>query len=177
MIQKRGLSPVIAVVLLLMITLIAVSIVISFLMPFIRGLLEESSECFEVREDLSFGGTPYNCFNGTLTGGVTGFSVRVDNENIVGFRVSLQSQGTSDAIDIANGATNPNVKMLLGGGGFGSDLELPRKGGVRTYVLNSIADKAEILPLLESGKECELSDKIIISECNDPQVIADLYAP
>ena len=165
--MKRGLSPVIAVVLLVLITIVAATIIVAFVIPFVNKNLDEGSECFEVLGDLSFDETPYNCFNDNGEFERTGFSVRIDNENIIGFRVSLVTQGSYDGVDIINGnegnSLNPNIRMLLVTFGV---LEVPGRGGVRTYVAKGLFYKAEIFPILKGGGKCGLSDDILFSQCD-----------
>ena len=173
--EKRGLSPIIAVVLLLMITVVAAGIILAFVVPFVKENLSSSGECFEVLGDLKFDETPFNCFNSTEDGGRTGFSVRIDNEKIVGFRISLQSEGSSDAFDIESGTQASNIRMLLDN--FNSPLEVPTRGGVRTYVTQGIFEKLEIFPILESKRKCDMADEIKIDKCEDPDAIDKVGSP
>ena len=174
--KKRGLSPVIAVVLLLLITVIAAGIIVAFVVPFVNDNLRSSGECFDVLGDLSFDETPFNCFNNTDDGGRTGFSVRVNNDAIIGFRVSLQATGSSNAVDVENGTNgsllNPEIRMLTND--FSILLSVPGRGGVRTYVAMGIFDKAEIFPILESGGKCELADDINFKRCEGPDIIGNI---
>lgn len=172
--DKGGLSPVIAVVLLLLITIIAAGIIVTFVVPFVNDNLESSGECFDVLGDLSFDETPFNCFNSTNSR--TGFSVRVDNDAIIGFRVSLQATGSSNAVDIENGTENSEIRMLTDID-FNQPLQVPERGGVRTYVSMGIFDKAEIFPILKGGGKCELADEINFDECIDPDAIQYVGSP
>jgi len=181
-IKKRGLSPVIAVVLLMLITIVAAGIIVAFVIPFVKQSLGGGGECFDVLGDLSFDETPYNCFNSSASINLmpdqkrTGFSVRIDNENIIGFRVSLQAQGSADALDIKNGTDDSEItdKIRMLGKDFNNPLEVPKKGGVRTYVAKGVFDKAELFPILESGAKCDSAGDIKLNECEDPQVMIDL---
>ena len=166
--NNRGLSPVIAVVLLLLITIVAAGIIIAFVIPFVENTLDDSGECFDVLGDLSFAQTEFNCFNSTQE--TTGISVRNDNENIVGFRLSLQSGGSADSFDILQGESYEGLKMLEGV--FDENLEAPAEGGVRTYVASGQFDRAEIFPLLGSGRACNLADEINFVACEDPEASA-----
>ena len=162
--DKRGLSPVIAVVLLVMITVVAAGIIVGFVVPFVKEGLVNSEECFNVLEDLSFAGTPYNCYYPINDS--TGFSIQINDESIVGFRVALLSEGSADSYDIDNESTG-TIFGMLGDGGVGGDLTVPKRGGVRTYVLYGKFEQIEIFPILESGGKCEKTDNIIIKNCVD----------
>ena len=167
-IKKKGLSPVIAVVLLLVITMIAAGIIIGVVVPFVQDNLEDSKACFEVLNDLSFASTLFNCVNDTSNR--TGFSVRIDSEEITGFRVSLQAQGSSDSFDVEAGFSLDKIKMLKEDS-FNTSLQVPERGGVRTYVANGTFDRVEIFPILSSGAKCDLADDITLSICTDSNAI------
>ena len=156
---KRGLSPVIAVVLLVMITVVAASIIIAFVVPFTRENLDSGKSCFDILGDLEFTETQYNCINASSDGlGRTGFSLRIENSDIIGFRVSLEKTGSSDVYEITNKTSSSEIRMLSGI--FDQVLSVPKKGEVRTYVAKGTFDRVSIYPLLSSGAECELADEI-----------------
>ncbi|MCH7568907.1 MAG: type IV pilin N-terminal domain-containing protein [Nanoarchaeota archaeon] len=171
-IKKRGVSPVVATVLLLLITIIAVSLVAIFVVPFVKKTLTGSEECFGILGSLSFDDSPYNCF---VENNRTGFSIRIDSENIIGFKVALFEMGTSNAYEIFNETNLSNIRML--DGNFSELLELPRKGGVRTYVADGVFKRIEINPLLGSGKICGEADNIRINKCLDSDIIRLIESP
>ncbi len=169
--DKRGLSPVIAVVLLIMITIVAIGIIASFLIPFIRDSLGEGKECFEVLSDLHFAETPYNCYDDDSSADdSTGFSIGIDDERIKGFSVALISGGSSDAIDIIDNtdgdSLTPKISIFDGSAGGATTLTVPKRGGIRTYIAEGIFDRIEIYPILESGNKCDLSDSIELRPCD-----------
>lgn len=165
--HKRGLSPVIATVLLLIITFVAVAILATYIIPFITGSLKDSGSCYKVLNGLTFSETGYNCVANDVDAAKerTGFSVRVDNENIVGFKVNLYSQGQSEVREIMNG-TQANSIVMLNGGAL---LEMPQTGGVLTYVAtDNMYERIELNPILRSGMVCGVSDTLHdISPCLD----------
>ena len=50
-----------------------------------------------------------------------------------------------------------------------SNLYLPKSGEVRTYYYNNsdIFESARVYPILKSGRKCELSDTVVITECEN----------
>lgn len=165
----RGLSAVVATVLLLSITIAAAALIAPFVINFVKDNLNEGEMCFDILGDLSFEESPYNCKYDDGIGNLrTGFSVRIENEKILGFKVSLASGGSSDIFEINDGQILNNIKML--GGAFNEPLEFPSKGGVRTYVADNLYDNIEIFPILENGKLCGASDSIEINECFDSDI-------
>jgi flagellin-like protein len=169
---KRGVSPVIATVLLVVITLVAVAILASFVIPFVKKNLG-SQECFDVLGHLKFESSNYVCYL-SGTDNRTGFSVRADDDNLIGFRAIFYAGGSSEPAEILNGTDgttlNPQV-FMLGGSSF---LAMPQKGGVRTYVVHGVYEKVELYPILKSGTTCDQSDSIELSRCLDSDVITAL---
>ena len=105
---KRGISPIIATVLLIVLTLVAISILAVFVVPFVRESLQGSKSCVAVIGKIHFDdGSGYNCKD-TLAGeSRTGFSVTILSEDIVGFKATLFSSGSSDTYSITNGSDFP----------------------------------------------------------------------
>lgn len=165
--SKRGLSPVVATVLIIMITVVAATMIAVFLIPFINDKLGEGKGCFEVLGDISFHGTEYGCYSGTQ-GEVTGFSVNVNSDKIQGFTLLAVKGGKSNRYKIIDGANYPDLKML-GDGLFGGEeiypIEFPGEGGIRTYVYNGAVDSFEIYPILKDGEQCEQSGQFEPNLC------------
>jgi len=172
--KKRGLSPVVATVLIVLLTVVSVSILSAFVIPFVRDNLEGSGQCFEVVGKLEIYETPYNCYASSSGKEGTGFSISVDDEKIIGFRVSLVQGGSFDSYEIKGGATLNNIRML--GSNFSQPLQIPSNGGVRTYIADGDFDKIEVFALLDSGDSCDLSDSLNVKPCitQDSEVIGNL---
>lgn len=173
MITKRGVSPVIATVLLLVLTLVIVGILAVFVVPFTDNSLKGSDECFNVISKLSFDESPYNCIAQTTAVNRTGFSVKVSDKSITAFKVTLfqtvgSSAGSAVSYDIRNGDTSPDVRML--NGAFSGPLAVPNTGDTLTYVADGFYDRIEVYPLLSSGGTCDEHDTIRISPCVTPEI-------
>ena len=170
--NKRGVSAVIAAVLLIMITVIAAGMIFSFVIPFVKQQTESATECFDVFGGLEFASTAYNCnvlasASGCGTDGTsacfdrTGFSIKVSKEGIEGLKVSLVAGGSSTALDIKSGEEVSGLLMLDGT----ESLEVPQSGETRTYVANDTYESAEVAAILENGRTCDVSDNIVFSAC------------
>ena len=180
--DKRGVSPVIATVLLLVLTLVAVSILSVFVIPFVKNSLSGGEDCVKTLGDISINEeTGYLCYvekpeTGTGNEGEieyrTGFSVRIDNENIVGFKVNLIYEGSSKSFQVESGKNDSNLRML--DKNFGQSFEVPTSGGTRTYVTKGRFSSVEIVPVLENGRICDNRDEIQIPQClaNSPSIEA-----
>jgi hypothetical protein len=172
--NKRGVSPVVAEVLLVMLTLAAIGIVVAFVLPFIKENLNKSTEClnykdyFKFQEVFKLGAESYkyNCKNNTNH--LYGISIKAGSdkslaESIIGFNVVFVGITSSKAVRIDGGASVDGVNMISGTG----PLEIPNAGEVRTYVYSSLEGfkKMEVYPVLKSGRICEMSDSIDIVPC------------
>jgi len=165
--NTRGVSPVIATVLIILVTILAAGILAPFVINFTEKNLDESGSCFDILGELAFAETKFNC----NYGGHTGFSVQVKSDAITSFKVSLTATGASDVIEIVNGTNptgSPDVRMLQDFFAT-STLLMPQKGGTRTYVAQGAYDSAEVSAVLADGQVCGTSDTIIFNPCSDPE--------
>lgn len=173
--KRRGISPVVATVLVILITIIAAGLIAPFVTNFVKDNLDDSGSCFEVLGDLEFAETGFNCYYNISSNPSnlnTGFSVRVGDETISGFKISLIATGSSDSFDVSEGATLTGIKMLENPPvGMPSVLEFPDVGGVKTYVVSGKYDRAEVSPVLENGNTCSVSDSIQFIECNSAEAV------
>ena len=170
MVKKKGVSPVIATVLLLVLTIVAISILAVFIIPFVKNSLGSSKGCFDVLGDIKFDAeSRYNCNYQNDSGARTGFSVRIDSEDIVGFSLTLFQQGSANSFRIENGTTDAQVTEVIRmlDGNFTNPLIVPVKGGGRTYVAKGVFERAEVNPLLSNGKVCDAQETIALEPCTD----------
>ena len=175
--NKCGVSPVVAIVLILMLTVAAIAIVAGFVIPFIRNQLQKGTECidymdyFTFEESFELGGEKYkyNCYTSVGADILNGASVRTSSdeslmEGIKGFKLIFLGTGASKSVDIIDGEVVSGVKML---GIAGENLELPGAGELRTYVYTSseVFQKMEIYPILKNDRVCEMNDEIRLIQC------------
>ena len=179
MVMRKGVSPVIATVLLVVLTLVAVGILAAFLIPFVNDSFKDSKECFDVLGKVKFDmDSPYNCRVNGATGGTasaTGFSVRMDTDQVFALKAVFTKSGRGNTYDIENGTVTEGIRML--NGAVGGNLEVPFKGGVRTYVANDWYDRVEISAVLKSGAVCDMREKLTVNDCVDPTVANELITP
>ena len=86
----------------------------------------------------------------------------MSNDDIIGFRVALEADGSSDTKDIVDGEIVEGIIMLDGT----EELTVPNSGGVRTYKANGVFNKIQLFPILEGGAKCDLADEITLTECS-----------
>jgi len=165
---KRGLSPIIATVLIVLLTVAGVAVLVGIVVPFVRDNLNKSTECsnfqgyFEFVEDFDYGGKNYNfnCFSGSRYGiSLEATSAKsVDEKELLGFHLGFFGEGISEGVE-------PNELIMLNGS---LEIDLPERGEIRTYIYPSIEEynRMEVYPVLSNGKVCEKSDDIEIISCD-----------
>lgn len=160
--EKRGLSGIIATVLIVMLTITAASMLFIFVVPWIRDMLDCSKISNDLQDKISIELGEYTCYNPTNT---TIMIKKKESKDlgIMGYRILLMSSGTGTTYDIRNNTGTSGVKML-----DGTDLLRvpPDIGGSETYVFTGKAESAEVMPLLADGKTCSVkSVKEKIENC------------
>jgi len=172
--DKRGIAPVIATILIVLLTMVAVSILAAFIIPFVRENLQKGTECLPYREyfkfDESFG---YNCFDAQGKHGISvkaGTATKKVSEKISGFELVSITEGESKKISFKKeqAACDSGVKTL--GSNCQGNLKIPEPGEIITYVYES-ADKSkytsiEVYPTLASEAICEKSDSVKLIPCS-----------
>lgn len=144
---KKGVSAVVATVLIVLITFMAVGLVWGIILPMVKESLSKGASCFELRDYVKIIEGDYTCYN--TAGGQTKIMMErgMENISIGGFRVSIFAGGSSTTYNVVPGSTE--VGMLNGG-----DVEIPKPGEARTYIFNITGGKAEIGILLKGEKIC-----------------------
>jgi FlaG/FlaF family flagellin (archaellin) len=175
--NKRGVSTVVIEVLLILITIAAVMLVASFVVPFVREKLQQSTQCLDVKDSLQFQesitykGQEYN-FN-CENNGVYGFSVknnggmRNKSLSLGGVVVTLSDGKNIKKLVIRDGDGAGEIKLL---NSTSTTLIYPKAGDIQTYVYrnaNANYTLMEVYPLLENEATCEKTDSIEITKCAD----------
>lgn len=181
--NKKALSPVVATILLVLLTFSAVVIVAKFIVPLITKNLNSGSECFSFSDyfyfEKEFG---YNCYQTRDGGWLTAVSVGAaaaedeDSSQVIGFQLSFTKDGDSIGVEVREGQAASNgeggIRML---NGSMTNIEIPKSGEVRTYVYNSNSfySNVNVYPLLKSGRVCDRTDTIKIQGevCGDDRII------
>ena len=185
--NKKGLSPIIAAVLLLLVTIAAIAIIAGVIVPFTREGLEESSSCldfqtyFQFEENFEFGGeiNKYNCYD--ETNNLQGLSIAarsermINDSGIIGFNLILtNADDTTKAVSVREGAAScvDGGVRLFGDPSCSDDLSVPKIGEIVNYVYNLELDdvdieELEVYPVLKGDKACEVSDFINNIDCRN----------
>lgn len=165
--NNKGLSTIIATVLIVLLTIAAASILFVFVVPWIRDMLD----CAKIKNDLQdkivIEQSMYTCYNNTDSTTRIMISKKESKElDIIGYRVLLTASGTGKSYEIRNGTDGTIIKVKM----YDDNTLLrvpPSLGGSETYVFQDIkAESAEVMPLLANGKTCGDSVKEKINNCN-----------
>ena len=173
MLKKRAISSVVATMLLILLTIVSISILAGFIVPFVKKSLK-STDCFEFRSyykfDDSFG---YNCYDTNGNEKSYSITLKADGTNTDEEPESLslrffKANGVT-VLNIKNGNTLPEITML--DPSLGSNLIIPTAGGTYPvlsylYTSNDLYDKVEVYPVLADNKVCEKSDSVKIIKCS-----------
>ncbi len=176
--RKKGISTVVATVLILLITVVIAGIVSQVVVPFVQKSLSESRECFVYRDyfivEESLG---YSCFQKNSNNAFFyGISIKAsvgDDEianEVNGFKLVFIKDSSSKTKDVISGLTkdkNQEGVWILGERVLGG-IRIPKQGEVLTYVYNGGIEeykKIEVYPILKSGKICPMTDNMKVIEC------------
>ena len=163
---KKGISDVIATVLILMLTIVTVVIIAGVIVPFVREGITESTRCVPLREALAFDAEqPYNCY----ADGLNGVSVKAkfdESISISGFSLVFAKTGASESVKVESNSPAGQIRML---NSSLTTLSVPGPGELSTYVYrsNTNFDTVEIFPMLPDGKICDATDKIRLQACGE----------
>ena len=158
---KRGVSPVVATMLLLVLTIVLASVIFAFVIPFVQEQLGNSKACLAVIDGVEFPDSKFNCYVASTA--ETGFSFKVKSPDVKGVRISfIDDAGNSDVKDFPYEDDDIRFRTIEGSYGLALD-DFPESGGQRTYVTNKIYSKSEIAPITESGDICAVADVVDFS--------------
>jgi len=165
---KRGLSPGVAIILLIAVTVIAVTMIFAFVRPWIQDMLSDKGSCFQTMGEVNLVaeiGSVESCYdeeNGEAVVIVKRGSS--DAFELKGFVIALDLEGESKSFEIIDGQNNSEIKKY--NGEYGEQLSIPGRGEAITYVIKSVlASKARIAPILKSGVTCSETDDIELILC------------
>lgn len=167
--KNKGLSTVIATVLIILLVTISIGIVWKFISNIVNpDELEKAHSCFDVESSntVTINGY-YTCYNKTSNN--VQFSINIEDVDIDGLVVTILTSGNSKSFTLTNeNTTSANLKPY--GGQYSTNVTLPGKNEGKTYVAQgfgeiSKVDSIKIAPIVD-GKQCGQSDATYqIDEC------------
>lgn len=175
--NRRGLSEVIATMLIVLLSVAMIAVIAKFVVPFVKNSLNKSSECLKYRESYKFqevfysdnAELRYNCYTDSLVGFSIKGDASMENESeLSGFDLVLFEEGSSKKISVRQGLTKTSELRMLNQNQ--NNIQIPLRGEVRTYVHEKQTGEGqysymEVYPVLSSGRVCEASDNIKLRDC------------
>lgn len=185
-INKKGLSTVVASVILIVLTVTAIVIIAQFAVPFVKNSLNKGSECLDYQQYYKFDNSfDYNCRSDGIS---YIFSVSANGdkeleENVKGIKVVFYNETGSVPLEVFDGKeTNgtftmfnptPSTKTIKISPIRTATVNIylfniPRSGEVKSYIYNSTSlfNRMESYVVLNSGRTCETkTDEITLEDC------------
>ena len=146
--NKKGISAVVATVLIILITVAAVTIIWAAIIPMIQEQIGGSTECFDAQAAITVS-SDYTCFNST------GIKVQVHrgvgDYELLGLEIFTATQGTSNSTRIA-------------------EANVPDSNGERVYYIinNTDVDEVAVAAVVGTGsaeKICTKGSMVPIRPC------------
>lgn len=147
--NKKGISAIIATVLIILVTVAGVAIVGVAIQPFIKGL-GGTSECFDATSQVTIL-EDYTCYDASSNNVSVQVSRGSKDFDLVGIQVLISSGGNSNSFKI--------------------DENLPTIPGEKVYQIDLtgiVPDQVQIAPIIKIGnseKTCEISSTIDLRDC------------
>jgi len=158
MINKKGISEVIATVLIVMLTVGAASILFVFVIPWVTTMLDDSKICNDLQDSISIVGGAYTCYVSVPAPVSTRVMIRINegkDAEVAGFAVSLASSGSAKRYEIKNGEESSSGSVVVSMLDGNEMLTVPEVGGAETYVFTGVkAESVDVSPLTVNGKTC-----------------------
>ena len=174
MMNKKGLSTIVATSMVILITVVLVGMLILYLIPFVKNNLSKGSECLDYDDYFTFEDSlGFNCYSLQDEKSIY-YSVRAKNDagagnKIAGYDLELFGAGISQTIEVREGS-EINVLSMYGGD---RALSIPGAGSTLTYKHHQDVSTGHktysylnIYPALKSGRVCgKRSDRLNLITC------------
>jgi hypothetical protein len=166
--NKKGLSTVIATVLIILLVVVSVSIVWVFVKNIIEGRTKSTASCFDVEssDKVSLNGQ-YTCYN--KTSGEVQFSIDIGEIEIDSLKVYVAASGSSKSFTLNNTAVDvPRLRPYKQASG---PVQLPGKNEGLTYVVSGFLgaekiDSIKIAPVVDGNTCSSSSETYQIDSCS-----------
>lgn len=170
--DKKGVSAIVATVLIIMITVAAVAIIWAAIIPMVKDSISGGTVCFDAESDVSLKANDLTCYEKDGNDTILKISIEKSNNEkvqLTGFNVQLISDGSSDTIRVGG---NKESSAVVDG-----NKSIPGDGESKMIKINisnlsesniSAYEKVSIAPIAKSGskeKLCRVVGEASISEC------------
>ncbi|MEK6859195.1 MAG: hypothetical protein AABX54_00115 [Nanoarchaeota archaeon] len=168
--NSRSQAEVVTTVLLILISIAAIVIVMSYILPFIKNKSSESN-CFDFAGKIEIVNSEFTCYDASAKKMLVQIGVKdidAKKESLVtSLKIMVGEEGGSEIFEITNSGGNPAGKISTYNG---SAIKIPKNGQEKTYNL-TVSKKPisiDIYPILETKYVCnEIGSKIsAINSCD-----------
>ncbi len=152
--DKKGLSGVVTVVILVALVMAATSIVWIVVKNLVDSQLQKTS-CLEVFEKVTINSL-YTCYN--RTSNEFQFSISIGDIDIDGVLVAISGGGETKSFKITNEPTD--ILNLKPYGEASGNVVLPKKNAGLTYIYDGFSEKPDLIKIapIINKNQCEVSD-------------------
>ena len=165
MMNNKGVSAVIATVLIILITVAATAILWRFVMPLITGNIDEGTKCFDTMDQLKVIDDIYTCKNSDSKNISIQMSRGTKDFSLVDIQVKMnKADGNSETFMILDNETTLYPT--------GDNLVVPGQNEDRVYFINSStisnAESVQIASMVKisnSKQACTLTEPITLRNC------------
>jgi|GEM_PF-1310132 flagellin-like protein len=145
---KKGISAIVATVMIILITVAAVALVWSAILPMVKDNLEKGTACADASMALSLKSSGYTCWDGANMD----LQVSLDSTTVVlsGIEVALITAGAGTNLDVVAGLPTSNEVKII------------------SVVAAAQPDSVSIAPMIEIGGKsvnCEMTNPIPVVAC------------
>jgi flagellin-like protein len=155
--NSRGISSIIATLLLIVLTIVLVAVVWGVVNSLVKGKISQSSACFGNFEEIKLSQL-YSCYDSNLK--QVHVSLNIGNIVVDGVLVSISGQSQTKSFTITN---SPQLISNLANYDRTTQVSLPGKNSGATYIYNwsdAVAPNSiQVAPSI-SGQQCSQSDSI-----------------
>ena len=156
--RKRGLSTVIATLLIVMLTIFSAVIIAGLIIPMIKDNMAKSKGCYDVRDSFIIDmETGLTCYNDDSTSVMVKM---VKQSSIKGFIFMLSSSSENKRYEVIDGSVvTDEVKMY---NISKTEIRIPKEQGeAETYIFDVKADNVKLALVLQDNNVCEgMEEKI-----------------
>lgn len=161
--SRRGMSGVIAAVIMIALVMAAVIIVWGVVIPLVREQLTETESCFGIFGKVTINNM-YTCHNSSSNN--FQFSINIGDIDVDKVVVSVSSEGSTNSYTLTN-TDQPGIGLTLYPSG--GEIKLPGKNAGSTYIASGFTDEPDLIQIAPviKGKQCEASDSLSdIDDCS-----------
>lgn len=148
--QKKGISAIVATVLIILITVAAVTIIWATIIPMVKDQLQESTVCFDATTALSIENKGFTCYDGTDI--KVQVSHRAKDVGLSGIQFVISEDGNTVSIENTTIAALPT----------------PNGERVITVAYAGTPDSVAVAPMIRIGNAdttCDASTPVMLEAC------------